>query len=434
MNLQPDGFLGAVIASESLGMSDTMINGAGGCRSRSQIMLHDLLPSYTEENRGCCRSKYFSRQSRLPCTYLNNEDIVFGSAVKVSEGIGSVAEVSGRRMLLIDTLGASLICTDYSGLTGVEGRDPIFMEGDLSAMTFAEGYDAAMATLLGSMGIKEGERDGLSVNLLGYGIQDPGWETGAEELRTLMSLMGVRVVSIPGCQPSKDEVMSMGSADLNVMVRPEFCRRTSAMLGDMFGIPSLRPSEGAPIGYDSTRSFVREVASVLGVDPAPALDYIDRDASRVHRILMNYDRAPLGLHAKGLVLEGDSSTVLPVLKWMLEAFGMSPRKVVLTDSEYSDEIGGLLESMGYSDALKGIDGEVEVVFCDGMTALEGRLSNRTTSYVEIRIPRGRHMDLMGRCIVGTKGARYMLDEMFNGITRFRCGQPTEVDLRPGCCD
>ena len=38
MRLHPDGFLGAVVASESLGMTDTMINGAGGCRSRSQIV------------------------------------------------------------------------------------------------------------------------------------------------------------------------------------------------------------------------------------------------------------------------------------------------------------------------------------------------------------------------------------------------------------
>lgn len=434
MRLHPDGFLGAVVASESLGMTDTMINGAGGCRSRSQIMIHDLIPSYTPENRGCCKSKYFSRQSRLPCTYLNNDDIVFGSAVKVSEGIESVSGVTGRRTLLIDTLGASLICTEYSGLTGVEGRDPVLMEGDLSGMTFAEGYDVAMALLLESMDIGGCEPREKSVNLLGYGIQDPGWETGAEELRHLMSLMGVEVVSIPGCLPSEDDVRSMGSASLNVMVRPELCRRTAAMLGDRFGTPFLRPSEGAPIGYPSTRSFVREVASALGADPEPALEYIDRDAERVHRVLMNYDRAPIGLHAKGLVVDGDSSSVYPILKWMTSAFGTSPRRIDATDTEYSEEIGMLLDSMGYADALTGIDGEVEVVFCDGMTALEGRLANTVTSYIEIRIPRGRQMDLMGRCLVGTRGARYILDELFNGITRFRCGQPTEVDYRPGCCD
>lgn len=434
MRLEPDGFLGAVVASESLGMTDTMINGAGGCRSRSQIMIHDLIPSYSAEDRGCCRSKYFSRQSRLPCTYLNNDDIVFGSAVKVSGGIESVSGVTGRRTFLVDTLGASLICTDYSGLTGIEGRDPVVMDGDLSGMSFYEGYDSAMAVLLDSADIRGGEADGPSVNLLGYGIQDLGWETGSEELRALMALMGVKVVSIPGCLPSKDDVLSMGGADLNVMVHPESCRRTASMLSDRFGIPSLRPSEGAPVGYPATRSLVREVASMLDVDPRPALDYIDRDAERVHRVLMNFDRAPLGLHAKGFVVECESSIALPLSRWMMTSFGMSPRRISMTDSEYLEEVAGMLQSMDYEEALTGIDGEVEAAFCDGMEATEGRLANTVTSYVETRIPRGRHLDLMGRCLVGTKGARYILDELFNGITRFRCGQPTEVDYRPGCCE
>ncbi len=432
MNLEPDGLLGAVVASESLGMTDTMINGAGGCRSRSQIMIHDLIPTYRKEDRACCQSKYFSRQSRLPCTYLNNDDIVFGTAQKVSEGIGSVSGVTGRRTLLVDTLGASLVCTDYSGLTGVEGRDPIMMDADLSGMGFAEGYDTAMCALLQSADIPDGGRNG--VNLLGYGIADPGWEAGAKELRDLLSPMGVEVNCIPGCLPTAEEIQSIGSARLNVMVRPEYCSKTAGMLGKRFGTPSLRPSAGAPIGYGAMRSFVEEIADALGVDPTPSLERIDAEERSVRAVLMNFDRAPLGLHAKGFVAEGDSSTLYPLMKWMIGTFGMAPRRITMTDGAYLGEISSYLKGLGFSDALEGTGGEVDAVFCDGMKALEGRLSVTPASYVEIRIPRGRHMDLMGRCLVGTRGCRYILDELFNNITRFRCGQPTEVDYRPGCCD
>lgn len=432
MNLEPDGLLGAVVASESLGMTDTMVNGAGGCRSRSQIMVHDLIPAYSEEDRACCRSKYFSRQSRLPCTYLNNDDIVFGTAQKVSEGIDSVSGVTGRRTLLVDTLGASLVCTDYSGLTGIEGRDPILLDADLSGMGFAEGYDTAMRALLRSADIPCGKRGG--VNLLGYGIADPGWEAGARELRDLLTPMGVEVNCIPGCLPTAGEIQSVGSAALNVMVRPEYCSLTASMLEERFGTPSLRPSDGAPIGYGATRGFVEEVADALGLDPTPSLERIDAEERSVRAVLMNYDRAPLGLHAKGFVAEGDSSTLYPLVKWMTGTFGMAPRRVTATDDAYSEDISSYLEKLGFSDALEGTGGEIEAVFCDGMTALEGRLSVTPTSYVEIRIPRGRHMDLMGRCLVGTRGCRYILDELFNNIVRFRCGQPTEVDYRPGCCD
>ncbi|MBR6204124.1 MAG: hypothetical protein IKQ60_03550 [Candidatus Methanomethylophilaceae archaeon] len=431
MNNEPDGMLGAIIASESLGLTDTMINGAGGCRSRAQIMMHDLIPAYEPENQGCTGSKFFSRQSRLPCTYLGNDDIVFGTSAKVSSGVESVSSITGRRAILLDTLGASLLCTDYTGLTGSSDTSPITLEDDLSSMSLPEGFDAATDAILSSLDLESGE-DG-AVNLFGYGLMDLGWEAGAEELRRILEPMGAKVGCVAGCMPSKESLRSCGKAALNVMVHPEYCRRTVRSLEERFGIPSLRPSEGAPVGYPATRSFVKEVAAELGLDPSPSLAIIDEDARAVHKVLMNCDRASASLHCKGFTIDGDSSVVYPLTKWLCDTFGMRPRHVRPTDGEYSPEIGRYLGPLGFSDALEGAEGEVMLVFSDGLTALEGRLACDDTGYVETRIPHGRLMDLMGRTLVGLRGCRYVLDEMMNGLTRFRCGQPTEVEYRPGCC-
>ena len=432
MRIEADGMLGAIIASESLGLTDTMINGAGGCRSRAQIMMHELIPSYYPENRECCKSKCFSKQSRLPCTYLNNDDIVFGTAAKVAEGIESVSSITGKRTVLLDTLGASLICTDYSGLTGHSGTDPIFIRGDLSSMTLAEGYDTAMCSILSLVDMDDATKSGI--NLLGYGIMDLGWEYGADDLCHILELMGVEVNCIPGCMPTSDSVKACGRSVLNVMIHPEYCMGTAEMLKERFGTPYLRPKAGAPVGYPALRAFVREVAEALSVDPSPALAYIDSEAKAVHRVLMNYDRFVTGLYAKGMVMKGDSSVVYPLMTWLMETFGMVPREISFTDDSYRREIEGYLESVGHSEVLVGAEGEVEVVFTDGLTALEGRISRTPIGYVEIRLPRGRTMDLVGRTIVGTRGCRYILDEMFNNITRFRCGQPTGVEYRPGGSD
>ena len=429
MRNEADGMLGAVMASESLGLTDTMINGAGGCRSRMQIMMHDLIPKYYPENMGCCRSKYFSRQSRLPCTYLNNDDYIFGSAQKISKGIESVSEVTGKRTVLLDTLGASLVCTDYSGLTGSSKTDPIFINGDLSSMKVCEGYDLVMNTILSSIDIDGGDGDG--VNILGYGIMDLGWNTGADHISMLLEMMGVKVNCILGCLPDKESIKNIGNASLNIMIHPEFCRLTAEGLRQRFGTDSLRPSMGAPIGYDSLRSFVKEVAERLKVDPSPALGFIDAEAEQVHQILMNYDRLPFSMHAKGFTIHGDSSVAYPLMRWVMEAFGMAPRHIMLNDDEYLHEIDGYLKESGFAKALEGIDGPVEVVFSDGMDALQGRMNPSTTSHVEICLPRGRSLDLMNRTLIGCPGARYILDEMFNNNVRFRCGQPTDVIYRPG---
>lgn len=430
MMMEPDGTLGAAIASESLGLTDTMINGAGGCRSRTQIMLHELIPSYSPENVCCRRSKCFSEQSRLPCTYINNDDIVFGTSPKIQSSVDSVSEITSKRALLLDTLGASLICTDYSGLTGSGRKDPITIKGDLSAMSFSEGYDVAMCTILSTVDMDTG-RDGKSVNILGYSIMDLGWEYGVQDIRHLLGLMGVKLNCVPGCLPEPESVRGCGKAALNIMIHPEYCIRTAKMLESRFGTPYLRLKEGAPIGYPAVRAFVIDVAREMDVDPKPALDYIDEEARAVHKVLMNFDRIASSLYAKGFVIRSDSSAVYPLMRWMIEAFGMAPRMVKAFDEEYMPEITGYLESVGHSDALAGAAGEVEVVFTDGLSALEGRNSRTPAGYVEVRLPRGRQLDLVGRTMVGTRGCRYVLDEMMNGIRRFRCGQPTAIQYRPG---
>lgn len=425
--IEPDGLLGAMIAAESLGIVHPLVNGAGGCRSRAQIMLHELIPYYVPEDPSMFGSRYFSRQSRLPCTYLNNGDIVFGTGPKVSDGVSVVGRDTSRDVVLLDTLGASLICTDYRGLFPA-GDGAITIDGDLSSMRMCEGYDRTVAAILGS--VLEPSGDDGSVNLLGYGIADPGWVAGASELRRLLEAMGLKVNAVLGCMPSESEIGALTRASLNVMVRPEYCRRTAEVLEGLSGASTLRPSEGAPVGYRATRSFIEEVARETGADPTPALDIVDSEERYVRSVLTNFDRMPRGLHARGVSFHGDSSTVYPLLKWMHGTFGMMPRRVTCSDDEYSAEIASYLDDAGCGDSE---DWEEELVFADGMTCLRGNRAGTTIGYVEIGLPRGRQIDLMGRCVVGTVGCRYILDEMFNRIGRFRCGQPTELDYRPGYC-
>lgn len=428
MRSEPDGMLGAVIASESLGLTDTMINGAGGCRSRTQIMMHELIPTYSKENMDCCRSKNFSQQSKLPCTYLNNDDIVFGTSEKIASSIDSVSEITGKRVVLLDTLGASLICTDYGRLVLTGGVKPITIEDDLSSLSLAEGYDLVVSKILSVSDISSGN-DG-SVNILGYGLVDMGWKEGSGQMVSLLESMGIKVNCVLGCMPSEESIKSLGNASLNILIHPEYCRKTAESLKERFGTPYLRLSEGAPIGYPAIRSFVTEVANALGKDPAPALKIIDEDAQAVHSVLMQYDRIPRGFHVRGFTIEGDSSTVMPIVKWVMTTFGMIPRKITLFDDEYRTELESFLKSHNLAHAMEeGIDGEVEIVFTDGLTALEGRLSRSEIGFVEIRIPWGRQIDLMGRTMAGPKGCRYLLDEMINSLMRFRCGQPTDLQFR-----
>ncbi|MBR2254254.1 MAG: hypothetical protein IJ856_00300 [Candidatus Methanomethylophilaceae archaeon] len=428
MNVRPDGLLGATLAVESLGAFDTLINGAGGCRSRMQIILRDLDPEYRGEDEGCCRSRYFSRQSRLPCTHINGDDIVFGTGPKVADAVKSMAD-NGKGTVMVETLSASLVCSDYSRDIPPEMM-PVLLTGDLSSMSFEDGFDLATREAIASLGIECTERDPVGVNILGYGIPDLGWNYGMEEFRRLLEPMGVHILSFVSCIPGKDALMGSGNASLNVLVRPSVCTSTAEWYSERCGIPYLVPSEGAPVGYSATRAFVREVAEALGLDPRPSLEHIDREEAAVRRMLLNFNRGVDMLRARRFSAEGDSSVLLPLVRWMYEKFMMVPASVVPTDSSRSGELESYLERIGFGGSFgASCDKEVEVDFTDGVTAKAMELAGDACAHIGIGMPYALNVNLIGRCLVGCGGCRFILDSVLNGSERFICGQPSMADMR-----
>ena len=129
-------------------------------------------------------------------------------------------------------------------------------------------------------------------------------------------------------------------------------------------------------------------------------------------------------------IEASSSELYPLMVWMHDVFAMVPDSIIPLDPEYLSEIATYLESIGKADSLMsprhGVD---DIVFTDGVDCAYGKAEGGVTSYVEVRPPNMRGLNLVGRCTVGTGGCRYLIDEMLNGINRFRCGQPSSIDMR-----
>ena len=157
MMTEPDGILGTVLAAQGCGLK-AMINGPGGCRSRTVNLYRELSVEYSGEESGCCRSKYMSRQSNIPCTYLNSDDMILGSGNKISDGLSSVASATDKDIVLIDTLGASVQVTDMEAAVKRSGTEDrvILTEGDLSGLSLAEGFDRTVRSVMERIGLASG--------------------------------------------------------------------------------------------------------------------------------------------------------------------------------------------------------------------------------------------------------------------------------------
>ncbi|KPF92562.1 light-independent protochlorophyllide reductase subunit B [Rhodopseudomonas sp. AAP120] len=88
------------------------------------------------------------------------------------------------------------------------------------------------------------------------------------EITKLLGQLGIDVnVTAPmGATPA--DLARLGDADFNVVLYPEIAGQAASWLHRIFHQPFTKT---IPIGVSATREFIREVAALAGVDPAPVL-------------------------------------------------------------------------------------------------------------------------------------------------------------------
>jgi light-independent protochlorophyllide reductase subunit B len=93
-----------------------------------------------------------------------------------------------------------------------------------------------------------------------------------DDLRAIQQILGqlqvdINVVAPLGATPS--DLSRLGEADFNVLLYPETGFQAAQWLSRNFDQPMVKT---IPIGLGATRDFIKEVAMLSGVDPAPALE------------------------------------------------------------------------------------------------------------------------------------------------------------------
>ncbi len=107
-----------------------------------------------------------------------------------------------------------------------------------------------------------------SCNLLGPTALGFRHRDDVQEITGLLGKLGidVRVVAPLGANPA--EIARLGEADFNVVLYPEIASQAASWLQRSFGQPFTKT---VPIGVNATRDFIREVATLAGIDAETAL-------------------------------------------------------------------------------------------------------------------------------------------------------------------
>lgn len=407
--VRPDGFTGSLIAAEGFSDVRLLLHGPGGCRFRYARLSNELYP----RDDGCTgfEGPPFIGRSRVPCTYVEEEDYVFGGRDKIRSVLEAVASVDDATIVVMNSPGVALIGDDVPRAIescGLGGR-AFTVDYNPVSLSMCEGFDMMIECLLKFASPDRSEKKDR-VNLIGVPIICKDWAGTVAEATRLLGAMGLDVAMSVGSGCSFRDLKDAATSEYNVSVFPEYCVRTSRYFEKEFDIRTNR-CDVAPIGFDATEEWLRSVADLTGRDPRPALTMVEHAREKAHDILSSDDRVAGKMRGIHFCIDGESSVVSPLTRWLFEYLGMIPDSVSAPDLS----CGGLydfLESKGLCDVADRLVHDSDCMLSSGDYASTSKLSGRFQFSVDLGFPPRRGFNFHNGTMIGCTGTMNLLDEIY----------------------
>lgn len=436
-NTVPDAISGAVSACGGIRNSLVLLNGPIGCKTyycftgvdslvrrenlwglRGALRLEDAM-----EDR-LLRSQYFTGSARVPSTNLRYSDYIFGTREQLRRALNDIfSEQHYDLFTVIQTPGTSLLGEalepELQEISEEFGIPYVFVETTPLSESMAAEYDACTVRLLEKL-VKPTSRPNRArpvVNLFGLEANEKYPEGTEQELRRLLDLCGITVGAAIGLNCSLEEFRSIGAADANIMLVPERCAQTAAYLWSHFDAP-VYEAEGEPIGFDATERFVKGVSELLGTDPGPALEDIERARARAFYFIARTVGSSGFPRDLRYAAEGSRSMLLGYIEFLSGYLGIRPKAIHLLDGRTGDEarLRQALEGYGCAGALEQDIAAVDdaIVLAGANTITELSAYHNNIFGIENANPGSPYIHVVPKTHAGCAGALYLLEQILNG--------------------
>lgn len=422
----PDGFIGTLLAIEGIADARAVLNGPNGCRGYPAWFSDRHYPRENSLDRNTFQELFYFGQPRIPCTYLDCDDYVMGATEKLREILPLVAAKGDAFLAVVNSPGASLIGDDLDRFLAEACLDHVCMAIPSAAYSrpLPEGFDEAIVSVLCWLKLNRLPRAKDRVNLLGFSMIQKHWQGNIRELTRLLSLMGLFVTAVPGAGSCVAELRESATASVNLVVFPEYAWKTAKFYADEFGIPSVIPLEGAPVGFTATEAWIRSIAEATSHDPAPALAEIKRQRMHAcHRIARHYHESG---YPKGatFAIRADASFALALAAWLDDYLGMVPVSVIPMDgADHSMDVrlreflAGIGCPRAYGADLK--TAAPDLFFGDEMTGLDIFFSGSCRETIGLYNRTIGETEFVEKASLGGTGALWILERIFHAARKLQ---------------
>lgn len=420
-DLTPDGFTGAILAVEGIRDAAVLLNGPTGCKFYHAALSDGQLPRQGAMDPLQFSEEFYFGQPRVPATYLDNRDYIFGATQKLEKILPKVAEKGHRLIAVVNSPGAALIGDDLSRfIASAELPVPcVAVENAGFSADFSRGFQASVIQTLKRLAPPLVPVQPKQVNLIGLSIFHRHWEGNAAELRRLLSLcgIGVNTVLCAGCTVA--ELKAVGAAQVNVVVHHEFADELGPFLESCVHCPWVTPTAGAPIGFQETQRWIESVCNALNTDPAPAVADIRQARKRAYDTLSRFN-ALTGLpRGATYALRADGSVALPLAQWLYNYLGMVPVAVTVHDAAAgcAASLQRFLDGIGCARAWNAemMDLHPDLVFGDQGFIGWFRARGLPVGGIDIALPGNSVVEIIPRSYLGATGTLWLLERILKAM-------------------
>lgn len=415
-NIRPDSFSGMIFGLEGIRGGAVFLNGPTGCKFYHSATVDGTMLSSESFDPLTYPEDYYFGQGRVPCTYLDAHDYVYGSEEKLSGLLTAGRKYGYDFVALVNSPGAALIGDDLAGILEKYPPAPVAfsLESPGFSGPYGQGLQRGLIALLEALPMEGKEKKGI--NLLGLHLFQKHGAGNLKELKRLFALGGVPV-NTGFFRCGIEELKEGAGAALNVVVSPENGLELARYLEKRFGTPYVVPKSGQPLGFQGTEDFFREVSEHISMDLSAIEEELNRTRARAYLFLARISSL-LG-KPKGTTysLRGDASLALPALKFFTEYLGMIPLEVIL-EGEDNDEFRQRAEEFLRPFCPLGpspFPVYPQMVAGDGNDVAQGVPEKNYLFGLELSEPSMGYLDVVEKTLYGGKGALYLLEQILNGV-------------------
>jgi light-independent protochlorophyllide reductase B subunit len=349
---RPDSLSGIVAAFEGIRDAYTMLNSPIGCKHPLSYNV-DVLGSHVNSNSAETNtsSDFYFGQRRLPCTYTDEQDFVYGTEEKIARAIKLLDSNEYGLIGVINHSGTALIGDDLCRIIQESGVKTRTMVVDSSGFTgtYADGFKTGAIKILERLVRTPKTKLPNSVNIIGPTVFHYNWRSDVAELKRTLRTLGVDVVSVICAGEKIANLERAGEAALNIVVYEEYGDSVARFLEKEYGTPSVNLDLYAPFGLSPSEAWFGAVADFFHLSHKP-LDLKSRHVrAKCYPALLRTSVVNNTLRGVPFAIFGDSSQVLSVVTFLYEYLGLYP--VVIGLREVGPKSYGALQKYAAANSL-----------------------------------------------------------------------------------